>query len=352
MRRLLLLLAVLFVPATPADAAWVWPVKGDVITPYRNGTDPYAAGQHRGIDIAASVGTPVVAAAGGDVRFAGTAGSSGLTIGIRTTDGYDISYLHLSSVAVRAGTSVSTGDRIGAVGTTGTRSVTAPHLHFGVRDAGTDHGYHDPLGFLPAPPAAPSPHPPAPAPAPAPEPVAPPPAPLTPAPALRPRTAPAGRPRTAPIGRPFARQRTAPTGRPFAPRPTTALPRRPVGLVRRPTTAPAGIASRPASTPRLRPEASPRLATARVPGRSSARPTPAALPNHGGAPSDSARERTAPPSRELALNETHHGPDIFWALACGGLLIAAAVLGLGGDGSRPDARSTLTRVLRPLAGKR
>src|SRR6185503_11977927 len=194
------------------------------------------------------------------------------------------------------GTSVSTGDRIGAVGTTGTRSVTAPHLHFGVRDAGTDHGYHDPLGFLPAPPAAPSPHPPAPAPAPAPEPVAPPPAPLTPA--------------------------------------------------------PAGIASRPASTPRLRPEASPRLATARVPGRSSARPTPAALPNHGGAPSDSARERTAPPSRELALNETHHGPDIFWALACGGLLIAAAVLGLGGDGSRPDARSTLTRVLRPLAGKR
>src|SRR6185503_14199685 len=71
------------------------------------------------------------------------------------------------------GTSVSTGDRIGAVGTTGTRSVTAPHLHFGVRDAGTDHGYHDPLGFLPAPPAAPSPHPPAPAPAPAPEPVAP-----------------------------------------------------------------------------------------------------------------------------------------------------------------------------------
>ena len=73
MRRLLLVLAALFVPATPADAAWVWPVKGDVITPYRNGTDPYAAGQHRGIDIAASVGTPVVAAAAGDVRFAGTA---------------------------------------------------------------------------------------------------------------------------------------------------------------------------------------------------------------------------------------------------------------------------------------
>src|SRR4051794_36609888 len=148
MRRLLLLLAVLFVPATPADAAWVWPVKGDVITPYRNGTDPYAAGQHRGIDIAASVGTPVVAAAGGAVRFAGTAGSSGLTIGIRTTDGYDTSYLHLSSLAVRAGTSVSAGARIGAVGTSRTRSAPAPHLHLGVRHGRTAHRYPHPPGLL------------------------------------------------------------------------------------------------------------------------------------------------------------------------------------------------------------
>ncbi|MEA2407489.1 MAG: hypothetical protein QOE69_1608, partial [Thermoleophilaceae bacterium] len=135
--------------AAPARAAWVWPVSGDVITAYRNGTDPYATGQHRGIDIAAPVGTPVVAAAGGTVRFAGTAGSSGLTISVRTDDGYDTSYLHLSSAAVHAGARVSSGDRIGAVGTTGTRSAPAPHLHFGVRDAGTRHDYHDPLAFLP-----------------------------------------------------------------------------------------------------------------------------------------------------------------------------------------------------------
>src|SRR5215211_8678278 len=155
MRRLLLILtAAAFLAGSAlavadASASWVWPVTGKVITPYRNGTDPYATGQHRGIDIAAPVGAPVVAVAGGEVRFAGTAGSSGLTIGVRTDDGFDTSYLHLSSIAVRAGARVSGGERIGAVGTSGTRSASAPHLHFGVRDAGTRHGYHDPLGFLP-----------------------------------------------------------------------------------------------------------------------------------------------------------------------------------------------------------
>src|SRR5438094_2814303 len=61
----------------PAD--WVWPVVGRVITPFRNGGDPYAGGQHRGIDIGARVGTTVVAAAAGSVTFSGLAGSSGLT---------------------------------------------------------------------------------------------------------------------------------------------------------------------------------------------------------------------------------------------------------------------------------
>src|SRR3954452_9187233 len=98
-----------------ASGDWTWPVRGEVITQYRNGDDPYAAGQHRGIDIAAAVGTPVVAAAGGSVTFAGAAGSSGLTVSIRTADGrFDTSYLHLSSASVRAGESIPAGRRIGA----------------------------------------------------------------------------------------------------------------------------------------------------------------------------------------------------------------------------------------------
>ena len=89
-----------------AAGDWAWPVRGEVITQYRNGDDAYAAGQHRGIDIAARVGEPVVAAAGGTVTFAGVAGSSGLTVAVRTSDGrFDTSYLHLSSAAVGKGPS-------------------------------------------------------------------------------------------------------------------------------------------------------------------------------------------------------------------------------------------------------
>ncbi len=89
--RLLLALAVvvlvLLAGAPPALAAWTWPLAGEVITPYRNGADPYAGGQHRGVDIAGAVGTAVVAAAAGEVLFAGTAGSSGVTVSIRTGAG-------------------------------------------------------------------------------------------------------------------------------------------------------------------------------------------------------------------------------------------------------------------------
>src|SRR5437773_949184 len=123
--------------AEPAHGApgWQWPVRGPVITRYLNGDDPYDAGQHRGIDIGAPVGAPVAAATDGRVTFAGTAGSSGLTVGIATADGsYETSYLHLSSIAVHRGDVVRAGERIGAVGTSGRRSAEAPHLHFGVRD--------------------------------------------------------------------------------------------------------------------------------------------------------------------------------------------------------------------------
>ncbi|MBI5311336.1 MAG: M23 family metallopeptidase [Actinobacteria bacterium] len=140
---------VVLAPAPPAQAAgWSWPVNGEVLTPYRNGSNPYAAGQHRGIDIAAPVGTPVRAAAAGTVDFAGRLPDGGNCVTVATADGrYQISYLHLSSIAVKRGGRTRAGSSLGTVGLTGKRSVTAAHLHLSVRLAASG-SYVDPLPLL------------------------------------------------------------------------------------------------------------------------------------------------------------------------------------------------------------
>jgi hypothetical protein len=193
MRPLALLLIVLALPADAvASGGWNWPVRGELITQYRNGDDPYSGGQHRGIDVAAPVGAPVVAATSGTIQYAGVVGSSGLVVSQRSADdGHVLSYLHLSSASVRRGEQVAAGERLGEVGVSGERSAEPPHLHFGVREAGDRHGYLDPLRFLAPPPVeAPQPRP-VPVPVPAGEPVRPEPAPAAepgaataPAPAL------------------------------------------------------------------------------------------------------------------------------------------------------------------------
>src|SRR5688500_1318756 len=101
---------VLLLPAEAQAGGWTWPVEGRVATGYLNGDDPYAGGQHRGIDIAAPDGAPVVAAAGGTVTFAGVVGDAGLTVTVRTADGaFDTSYLHLGAATVRRGERVAAG---------------------------------------------------------------------------------------------------------------------------------------------------------------------------------------------------------------------------------------------------
>jgi Peptidase family M23 len=349
MRRLILIpAAVLFalvLPAPPAWAAWVWPLHGKVITPYRNGDDPYAGGQHRGIDIAGEVGAPVVAATAGEVRFAGVAGSSGITVSIRTADGrYDTSYLHLSSVAVGKSERVTTGQRVGYVGTTGVRSAEEPHLHFGVRDAGTDHGYHDPLDFLPPANVPEAPRE-APGPAPSPEPARPSPAPVhAPAPAHDPA------PRRSPVRHPSPERRRAPVrrrvpagGRAPARQPSPVAQRSPVARH-----APAGHhapSARRAPVPeRVRipgvaPHPSSRAQLSGDPrrhGRGAAERRPGAVPNH----STDARQPMEPSG----------GPDLGLVLACVGLLLAAAILGLSEDGRRVtrSGRARLSGLLRTV----
>ena len=98
--------------------------------------DPMGDGHgfHSGLDIAAPTGTPVVAAAAGEVTHAGPAGTYGNMIAVRHADGSETRYAHLSEVGVKVGDRVAPGAALGEVGSTG-RS-TGPHLHFEVRQAG------------------------------------------------------------------------------------------------------------------------------------------------------------------------------------------------------------------------
>ena len=85
---------------------------------------------HEGFDIAAPAGTTVVAAADGKVRQADYASSPGHRVVIDHAGGWETRYLHLSSKSVRTGQTVTKGQVIGKVGSTG--NSTGNHLHFQV----------------------------------------------------------------------------------------------------------------------------------------------------------------------------------------------------------------------------
>ncbi|MFD7513123.1 peptidoglycan DD-metalloendopeptidase family protein [Streptomyces sp. NPDC059853] len=135
--------------ATPAPATggWVSPIAdGSLATGYKVAGSMWASGYHTGIDFPAATGTPVLAVGDGEVVSAGDGGSYGNQVIVKHADGHYSQYAHLSSVSVSAGQSVSAGDQLGGVGSTG--NSTGPHLHFEIR-TGPDYGSDiDPLAFL------------------------------------------------------------------------------------------------------------------------------------------------------------------------------------------------------------
>jgi len=88
-------------------------------------------GFHTGLDLAGASGSPVYAADGGTVSFAGWSGGYGKLIKINHGNGYVTYYAHLSSINVSNGKKVAKGEMIGRVGNTG--NSTGPHLHFEIR---------------------------------------------------------------------------------------------------------------------------------------------------------------------------------------------------------------------------
>jgi len=128
------------------DGTFIRPVPGSITSGFGNRTDPVtgASAFHSGLDFGASCGTPIKAAGTGVILSAGfNGGGYGNMTLINHGDGLSTLYGHQSSIIVSVGQSVTQGQVIGYVGSTG--KSTGCHLHFEVRVSGTPV---DPSGYL------------------------------------------------------------------------------------------------------------------------------------------------------------------------------------------------------------
>ncbi|MEY2986964.1 MAG: hypothetical protein RJB13_485 [Pseudomonadota bacterium] len=121
------------------------PVQGLVTSFYGVRSSPFTgeSKMHKGVDIAAPMGSPIRAAANGTVVRAGTADDYGNYIEIAHGFGVVTRYAHAQKLLVRTGARVSKGDLIGLVGATG--RTTGPHLHYEVEVGGRKV---DPSNFI------------------------------------------------------------------------------------------------------------------------------------------------------------------------------------------------------------
>lgn len=123
-----------------------WPISGHITSYFGGRKSPGGIGStnHKGIDIAAPRGTPVYAADGGTVTYAGWMSSYGYLVRIKHDNGYETYYAHNSSLLVSVGQHVYKGQQIARVGSTG--NSTGNHCHFEVRINGVAK---NPLNYLP-----------------------------------------------------------------------------------------------------------------------------------------------------------------------------------------------------------
>jgi murein DD-endopeptidase MepM/ murein hydrolase activator NlpD len=120
-------------------AGLIWPVNGTVVS----GFGMRWGRMHEGIDISASTGTPIAAAAAGTVIHSGWLGGYGNLVVVDHGNGLATAYAHASVLVAGVGQSVSQGETVSLVGSTGNSS--GPHLHFEVRVNGAAV---DPLLYL------------------------------------------------------------------------------------------------------------------------------------------------------------------------------------------------------------
>ena len=133
-------------PPPAGDTVFTWPVRGEIVRRF----GPVGVSErNNGINIAAPLDTPVVAAAGGRVAYVGDdLVGQGLTVLIVHADGWRTVYGHLGSATVRDGDQVRAGQQIGTVGETA--GDGRPSMHFETRRMrGDDPVAIDPTTVLP-----------------------------------------------------------------------------------------------------------------------------------------------------------------------------------------------------------
>jgi peptidoglycan DL-endopeptidase CwlO len=126
-------------PVQVGSGGFAWPVNGPVISPF----GPRWGRLHAGVDIPAPTGTPIRAANSGTVAIAAWTGGYGNYTCVDHGGGVSSCYAHQSSIGTSVGASVTRGQVIGAVGSTG--NSFGPHVHFEIRVNGVPV---DPMGYL------------------------------------------------------------------------------------------------------------------------------------------------------------------------------------------------------------
>lgn len=124
---------------------WPCPSSDRITSNFGKRKSPTKGGStyHEGIDIGATTGSTIIAAASGEVVISKYSYSAGNYVMISHGSGIYTVYMHMSKRGVDVGDEVSQGEKIGEVGSTG--YSTGPHLHFGIRKNGT---YVNPLTYV------------------------------------------------------------------------------------------------------------------------------------------------------------------------------------------------------------
>jgi murein DD-endopeptidase MepM/ murein hydrolase activator NlpD len=119
-----------------ARQPWLVPVSGYRLTGRFGDVSGYWASAHTGLDFATSTGTPIHSIATGVVVTTAYDGAYGNKTVVRLPDGTEVWYCHQDTQSVVAGQTVTRGQVIGTVGSTG--NTTGPHLHLEIRPGGGD----------------------------------------------------------------------------------------------------------------------------------------------------------------------------------------------------------------------